>query len=146
MTNSASMLQDSGIALHIFVRDVREAAWFYPAAFGAEFLVHEESAGRSSLNARFRIGNSLLNVSTDGDFSNQAQRGPGAKVGVGTCFELFVTDIDAALNRALKAGATVLKDARTHRPLREDYRFIVDPFGYIWCVSAFMNDGGALCV
>jgi PhnB protein len=145
MVNSASILQDSGIAVNILVRGLEEATRFYQAAFGAQCMVNEEGAGRSRVHARFRIGNSLLNISTDGTPSNQDQRGPSGELSTGTCFELFVTDIDAALNRALNAGATVLKD-RTPGHFGDDCRFIVDPFGYVWCVSVFMNDGGALCV
>lgn len=146
IVNSAYIIQDSGIALNIFVRGLEEAVRFYQAAFGAQFMFHEEGAGGSSVHARFRIGNSLLNVSTDSASSNQVQMGPSEEIGsVGTCFELFATDVDAALKRALRAGATVLRD-RTPGHFGDDCRFIVDPFGYVWCMSMFINDAGALCV
>lgn len=146
IVNSAYILKDSGIALNIVVRGLEEAIRFYQAAFGAEFMFHEEGAGRSRVHARFRIGNSLLNVSTDGTPQIRGRSASRELSSTGTCFELFVTDIDTALSRALHAGATVVRNPKTPGHLGDDSRFIMDPFGYLWCISMFTNDGGALCL
>jgi uncharacterized glyoxalase superfamily protein PhnB len=70
---------------------------FAKRAFGAEELVRMPGPGGSIMHAELRIGDSMLMLS-------DAARDPAMP---GNVF-LYVTDVDATYEQALKAGATSL--------------------------------------
>jgi PhnB protein len=142
------MLEDSdrNIAPTIVVRAVDEAVQYYQKALGAVVIVGGSKPDGSSAYAKLRIGNSNVMVSDERIFGEGLRAGsPPALGGVTAIFELFVDDLDAAFERALSAGGVRL--APTVEPFYGDrVCMFSDPFGHVWSLSTFIDDGGPLCI
>lgn len=115
------------IAPFLSVRNAAKAVNFYKAAFGAEELFHLEDPG----------GAVVSNLIVDGagfwvsDESPEHQNFSPETLNGGTVRMVLTTnDPDAAFQRAVDAGATIVTD------VKEDYGWrlgrIVDPFGHHW--------------
>jgi PhnB protein len=105
---------------------------FYATAFGAEELLRfPEPDGRLG-HAEIRIGNATLYLSDE--FPELDVRSPIALGGAGAAFVILVQDADAAVARAVAAGATL------ERPVVDSPHgrggWIRDPFGHRWNILA----------
>ena len=60
--------------------------------------------------------------------------------------ELIVDDLDAALERASDAGGKVSFTSDAKPCIGDRVCEVTDPFGHIWRLSMFIDDGGALCI
>jgi PhnB protein len=141
-----NIFPDRNIAPNLIVHNVEEAISFYHNGFGAEVLAREAVAGPARY-AKLRIGNSSIIV------SEESVTRPGAKAasprnlgGTSATFELFVDDFDKALARALQAGGTALESSAPGAYFGDQTIPVVDPFGHVWILSTFLDDGGALCI
>lgn len=113
-------------------KNAAEAIAFYTKAFGAveQFRLAEPS-GRIG-HAEIKIGGSVLMMSDEyPDF------GAVSAPTIGGCpiaLHLYVADVDSFVDRAVKAGATLL------RPVKDEFYGdrtgqIADPFGYKWMIA-----------
>ena len=87
------------------VHDAKEAIDFYVKAFGAveQFRLVELWAGVG--HAEIRIGDSVLMMNDE--YPDFGARSPASVGGSPVAFHIQVPDADAAVDRAVKAGATV---------------------------------------
>jgi PhnB protein len=127
------------ITPHLVVKGASEAIEFYKRAFGAEELCRlpfpGPDGGVKLGHAELRIGDSRLYLADE--FPMHGSTGPNGSSPV--TIHLFVTDADAAFDRAVDAGATVSK------PLADmfwgdRYGKLVDPFGHHWSIAAHLED------
>ena len=119
----------AGIAAQLSVRRGREALEFYRSAFGAEVLYQvggdEENP---DLVAELAVGEARFWVTDEApehlNYSPETLGGSTARL------LLEVDDPDAAVERALAAGASLV------RPVADEYGWrlgrVVDPFGHHW--------------
>lgn len=119
--------QKAGIAPMLSVRNGAKAVEFYKAAFGASevFRLDDESG---AVVARLSVGEGEFWVA---DESPEHKNFSPESLGGGTVrMVLTLNDPDAAFERAVTAGATVV------RPVTNEYGWrlgrIVDPFGHHW--------------
>jgi PhnB protein len=133
------------VAPHIVVRDVAAAIQFYQRAFDAEVVLSDTTSAGSIQSARLRIGNSSFIVAGESHPSDVLRtKSPSSLGGTSVSLELFVDDFDAAFERASLAGA---EPSTVAGPCVGDrVSALRDPFGHIWIISTFIEDGGALCV
>ena len=117
---------------HLTVHDAKAAIDFYVKAFGAveQFRLVEPS-GRVG-HAEIKIGDSLLMMNDE--YPDFGARCPAAIGGSPVAFRIEVADADAAVDRAVKAGATVV------RPVQDEFYgdrmgMIACPFGYRWSLA-----------
>ncbi len=110
-----------------------KAIAFYKDAFGAieEFRLVEAS-GKIG-HAELRIGGALLSVSDE--YPDYGCLSPVSVGGTPVKFQLYVADVDAAIARAVQAGASLI------RPLRNEFYgdrtgTVADPFGYSWQLAS----------
>jgi PhnB protein len=134
-------LRTIGIRPHFTVKDGRAALEFYRAAFGAEVLysLTDPADGRLG-HAEIRIGQSVLMLNDEyPDFGALA---PDTIGGSPVSFYVEVTDADAAISRALAAGATLLRPAadQTHG---DRSGMVLDPFGYRWSIGHKLEEVSA---
>src|SRR5256885_15774682 len=111
------------------VRRGIEAVEFYKAAFGASEIFRIENEG--SVVARLSVGSAELWVS---DESPEHKNFSPETLGGGTVrMVMIVEDPDAAFNRAVTAGATVVL------PMDNQYGWrlgrVVDPYGHHWGIG-----------
>lgn len=126
-----------GLAPYIRVRDGARAIAFYVQAFGAvEKFRLVEPGGRLG-HAELAIGPAMLYVSDE--YPEYDIHGPAA-AGMTTCaLHLDVDDADAAVQRALAAGATLLM-AVNDTFCGERSGKVRDPFGHDWLIDQHVAD------
>lgn len=114
-----------------------KAIAFYEKAFGAVEVARLDGPDGKIMHAELRIGNAMLMLSDD--FPDFGSFGPQALKGSPVMIHLYVDDADAAWERALAAGATVVM------PLDDAFwgdRFgmLADPFGHRWSIATHQQD------
>ena len=117
----------TSIAPWLSVRNSARAVDFYKAAFGATEVFRLEGPG-ASVVARLSVDGAEFWLSDEspehGNFSPESRGGGTVRI------ILTVADPDAAFERAVKAGATVVW------PVSDQYGWrlgrVVDPFGHHW--------------
>jgi uncharacterized glyoxalase superfamily protein PhnB len=136
-----------GIGLTLFVPAGRqdEAAAFYRTAFGAMSPRHWISPKTGEVTGiDITIGQATVTVCGSNPKREADARLPGPcavpALGRGsTVLQLCVDDIDAAVERALAAGATIrtpVQDADWGDRLAT----IIDPFGHIWAIASIQHE------
>lgn len=127
------------ITPHLIVKGASEAIEFYTRAFGAEELTRMPFPGpdgRVKLgHAELRIGDSKLFLADE--FPEHGATGPNGSSPV--TIHLYVTDADAAFERAIAAGATETM-ALADMPWGDRYGKVVDPFGHHWSIAEHLED------
>ncbi len=117
---------------HATVHDAKAAIAFYAKAFGAvELFRLVEPAGRVG-HAEIKIGDSVLMLNDE--YPDFGANSPASVGGSPVAFRIEVPDADAAFDRAVKAGATVV------RPLQDEFYgdrmgMVACPFGYRWSLA-----------
>jgi uncharacterized glyoxalase superfamily protein PhnB len=124
------------ITPHLVVKGGNEALDFYVKAFGAEELGRALGPGGRVMHAELQIGDSRLFLADE--FPEYGSKGPGSDPSPVT-IHLYVTDIDAAFQRAVAAGASpVMPPADMFWGDR--YAKLVDPFGHHWSIATHIED------
>jgi PhnB protein len=134
--SQAAKIQKISIAPMLSVRSGAKAVDFYRAAFGALEAFRLDGDG-GSVVARLSVEGAEFWVA---DESPQYQNfSPESLGGSTTRMVLVVDDPDAAFQRAVAAGATVV------HPMGNNYGWrlgrIVDPFGHHWEIGKPLSDG-----
>ena len=122
----------SSFSPYITVHDAAKAIAFYSAAFGAteRFRLADESTGKIG-HAELTLAGSLLMLSDENPAWNKSPQTLG---GTPVKFCLMVENADAAIEKAIAAGATALM------PVSDQfYGFrsgsVRDPFGHEWMIQ-----------
>jgi PhnB protein len=102
---------------------------FTIAAFGAETIFRYDTPNGTVGHARIRIGDSVVMVSEGRD------EFPPMPPGV----YLYVDDVDAVYERALRAGATSLYPV-ADMPYGDRMGGVTDPFGNEWYIATHFKD------
>jgi len=139
MSSAAPQAETNAVrsmSLYICVANADAAIDFYREAFGAKELwriVEGEKIG----HAEIQIGDTSLMLSDEyPDYGTVSPRTIG---GSSVRLHLDVEDVDAFAERAIKAGATLV------RPIADQFYgdrsgHLADPFGYTWVVSTHIRD------
>ena len=125
------------ITPNLVVPDGAKAIEFYQRAFGAEEIVHMSKPGGGVLHAELRIADSVFMLGEE--MPDMGIRSPKAFGGSPVSFYVYFENVDAAWDRAVKAGAEPvfpLTDMfwgdRTGR--------LKDPFGHNWSPAQHVAD------
>ena len=114
---------------YLTVRDAPKVIEFLKQAFGAKLSHEMKRPDGSIMHAEMRIGNSMLML---GEAPNEFGPMP-------TSIYLYVTDSDAAYERALQAGGISIFAIMT-LPSGERYGGVKDPCGNIWWIATHIED------
>lgn len=119
------------VAPYLSVKGAAEAVQFYQEAFGAvPGLVLTNPKGQVD-HAEIRIGDALLMLADEFEGVNVS---PATIGGSPVLIHLEVEDVDAALARAVAAGAKVLRPVADQFYGSRDCK-VEDPFGHLWMIS-----------
>lgn len=121
----------SVVTPYIFADNAAPYLEFLKQAFGAEELGRHLRDDGKIANAQLRIGDSMIMMS---------ESQPPAYPANATSYYLYVEDADAAMARALEAGATLEMEAGD-KPYGDRQGGVVDPSGNIWWISQRLEDG-----
>src|SRR4029453_1318862 len=117
---------------HMTVHDAKEAIAFYAKAFGATELFRlTEPSGRAG-HPEVRIGHRVLMLNDE--YPDFGAKSPAAIGGSPVAFHIQVTDADKAVDRAVKAGATLMSEVQDQFYGARS-GIVACPFGYRWFLS-----------
>jgi PhnB protein len=131
--SSTPLVERQTVTAYLTVTDAAKAIEFYQNAFGATEVFRLTEPGGKIGHAELAIGNSVLMLADEyPDFGALSPQTIGASP---VKLHLAVRDADAAVDRALKAGATLV------RPLTDEFYgdrtgMVADPFGFHWFLAA----------
>lgn len=125
------------ITPHLVVDGAAEAIEFYRKAFGAEETLRMPGPDGKLMHAELKIGDSALMLNDP--FPEYGAVGPKAIGGSPVTIHLYVNDVDALWDRAIKAGVKVLM------PLMDAfwgdrYGLVEDPYGHRWSMATHKED------
>jgi len=128
------------ITPHLVVDGAAKAIDFYKKAFGAiEVRRAPAPDGKKLMHAELRIGDSVIMLADDFPEWGCPARNPNALGGSAVTIHQFVEDTDAAMQRAVAAGATVTMPA-ADMFWGDRYGTIKDPFGHEWSFGTHIKD------
>jgi PhnB protein len=129
----AMSAKDQTLRAHMTVHDAKEAIAFYAKAFGAteQFRLTEPS-GRVG-HAEIKIGDSVLMLNDE--YPDFGAKSPAAIGGSPVAFHIQVPDADKAVDRAVKAGATLMREVQDQF-YGDRSGMVACPFGYRWFLAA----------
>jgi len=144
MAKAASPIPDGyhTVTPHIVLDDCAKAIEFYARAFGAERHLVFPGPNGKIVHAEIRIGDSMIMMSDEmPPMPGQpgVYRAPkAAGLTTGALF-LYVSDADAAYDRAIQAGCTV-RTPLTDMFWGDRYGQVIDPFGHTWAIATHLED------
>ena len=123
---------------HLIVKGAGDAIEFYKKAFNAEELMCMRGPdGNSVMHGEIKIGDSIVYLADE--YPQYGCVGPAALGGSPVTLHLYVKDVDAAFDRAVKAGATV-KMPVADMFWGDRYGQVTDPFGHVWSMATHIED------
>ena len=120
------------------IRDAARAIEFYKQAFGAKQR-GEIAKGPDGkvMHAELQIGDSVIMIADE--FPEFGALSPQATGGASTQLHIYLDNVDAAYDRAVKAGATVLMPV-ADQFWGDRYGQLKDPFGHKWSIATHVRD------
>jgi uncharacterized glyoxalase superfamily protein PhnB len=117
---------------YLRLRDGAAAIDFYTRAFGAREKFRLTEPGGRLGHAELELGGTTIMLSDE--FPEFGIRGPASIGGTSFTLHLHVDDADAAIARAVAAGATLVRPA-TDQFYGERSGTVRDPFGHEWAIG-----------
>jgi len=136
LPNSAIPQGYHSITPSVVVDDAAKALAFYREAFGAT-ETYRLPMGDKIGHAEIQIGDSRLMLSDE--YPEWDALGPRARGGATGSFLIYVPDADAAVERAVKAGAKVLQPVE-NQFWGDRMGTVADPFGHKWMLGTHVED------
>jgi PhnB protein len=130
-----------GLIPHLVCEPCAKAIEFYKKAFGAEEVGRVPAPdGKRIMHAELRIGGRPLFLVDDfPEFCEGKSSTPRALGGTPVNIHQYVENCDAAIKRAVQAGATVKMPAQDMF-WGDRYGVVTDPFGHLWAFATHIND------
>ncbi|MBI2924227.1 MAG: VOC family protein [Verrucomicrobia bacterium] len=122
---------------YLIVSGAARAIDFYKQAFGATELMRLAAPDGKIGHAEIKIGDSPIMLADE--HPEMGARSPQSIGGSPVFILLYFEDVDAVFNRAVAAGAKVL------RPVQDQFYgdrsgTIADPFGHTWTIATHKED------
>ena len=135
------------------VKDAVRAIEFYKQAFGAQERGVAKGPDGKVMHAELKIGDSIVMLSDESGLLAApaaldlllAQHGvlsPQSSGGAGMGLHIYVDGVDAAFDRAVKAGAQVEMPV-SDQFWGDRYGKLKDPFGHKWSIATHTKDMSA---
>jgi PhnB protein len=122
---------------YLAVDDAAEAIEYYKKAFGAKERGRMDAPDGKIGHAELEIGDSIVMLSDP--FPNSSTRTPKELGGTSASVFLYVEDVDAVVQRAVDAGATVTMEV-ADQFWGDRFGTIADPFGHSWSIATHVED------
>ena len=121
----------------LVVAGAAEAIDFYKKALGAEEIMRFPAPDGTIMHAELRIGDSVIMLGEE--MPEQGGRSPKSYGGTPVSFFVYQENVDAALTRAVGAGAKPIM------PLADQFwgdrsGCVEDPFGHQWWLAQHIED------
>ncbi|MGY0799684.1 VOC family protein [Lysobacter sp. A286] len=117
---------------YVCVNDAAQAIAFYGEVFGATERFRLNEPGGRVGHAELDFGGSVLMLSEE--YPEYGIRRPDPDAGISSSLHVHVDDADATIERALAAGATLIRPAQDQF-YGERSGVVLDPFGHRWNIG-----------
>ncbi len=117
---------------YLRVRGASEAIEFYKRAFGAHELYRLSEPGGRIGHAELKVGDRTLMISDE--YPEHGIEAPQEGQRRGGAIHLHISNVDAVMERAVAAGAKVIRELQDHF-YGERSGTILDPFGHEWILG-----------
>jgi len=122
---------------YLIIQGAAAAIEFYKKAFGATEVMRMSAPSGKVGHAELRFGDSHVMLADE--YPDMGYRGPRSIGGSPVSILLYVEDVDATVERAVAAGAKLLK------PVQDQFYgdrsgTLEDPFGHVWSVATHIED------
>jgi len=125
------------ITPHLVCGGAADAIEFYKKAFAAEELMRLAGPNGKLMHASIRIGNAIVMLVDEAP--EWGSLSPLTLGGSPVTIHLYVSNVDAFVERAVKAGA-LLRMPVEDMFWGDRYGIIEDPFGHKWSVATHLRD------
>ena len=125
---------------YMTVRDAVRAIDFYKQAFGAHERGVMKGPDGKVMHAELKIGDSVIMLADEFPEFGAVAPESGASTSMG--LHIYVTDVDDAFDRAVKAGAKVEMPV-SDQFWGDRYGKLRDPFGHKWSIATHVKDMSA---
>jgi uncharacterized glyoxalase superfamily protein PhnB len=124
----------------LIVRNAARAIEFYKQAFGAQERGVAKGPDGKVMHAELKIGDSVIMLSDE--YPEFGSLSPQSVGGSPMGLHIYIENVDAAFDRAVKAGAQV------EMPVMDQfwgdrYGKLKDPFGHKWSIATHVKDMSA---
>jgi len=122
---------------YLYIKGAARAIEFYKQAFGATEMVRMPGPNGTVGHAEIKIGDSPIMLADERP--EIGARSPETIGGSPVSILLYVEDVDGVFNKAVAAGAKVL------RPVQDQFYGdrtggVSDPFGHLWYIATHKED------
>ncbi|MFN2488719.1 MAG: VOC family protein [Actinomycetota bacterium] len=125
------------VSPYLWIDGAEAAIEFYGKVFGATERTRMPAPDDKIGHAELQIGDSVIMLSDE--FPDMGMRSPKTVGGTSVTMSVYVEDVHAAFDRAVKAGATVLRPVEDQFYGDRSGQF-EDPFGHRWSVATHIED------
>lgn len=123
----------------LIINGAAKAIEFYSDVFGATERGRFPGPGDMIAHAELEIGDSIIMLEDASEFMGTQAPPADGFPGSQEFHYIYVEDVDATIDRAVKLGAT-LKRPATDQFYGDRDGFIIDPFGHGWVVGSHVED------
>ena len=127
----------TAVTPHLVCADAAAAIDFYKKAFGAVEEVRLPGPGGKLMHGLIRIGGAPIMLVDENP--EWGALGPKSLKGTPVTIHLYVKDVDAFVDHAVKSGAT-LKMPLADMFWGDRYGVLEDPYGHSWSVATHTRD------
>jgi PhnB protein len=139
MTDNVKPIPDGyhTVTPYLTIKNAAAALDFYKQAFGAEECFRMTDPQGKVGHAEIRIGDSSIMLCDE--FPEMGGTSPDTLGGSPVMIHLYVEQVDALVDRAVKAGG------RLERPVADQFYgdragMVVDPFGHKWWIATHVEE------
>jgi PhnB protein len=125
------------VSPYLAVEDAAEAIEYYKRAFGAKETVRMNTPDGKIGHAELELGDSHLMLSDP--FPQASTKTPKELGGTTVNIFMYVEDVDAVVQQAVDAGATVTMEV-ADQFWGDRFGTITDPFGHTWSIATHVED------
>ena len=127
------------VAPYLAVEDAARATTFYEQAFGAKERTRMEAPGGKIGHAEVEVGDALVMLADA--LPQFTTKSPQELGGTSVSLFLYVEDVDATVQQAVDAGATVTMEV-ADQFWGDRFGAVTDPFGHLWTIATHVEDVG----
>jgi PhnB protein len=125
------------VSPYLAVEDAASAIDYYVSAFGAKEVVRMDAPGGKIGHAELEVGDSRIMLSDP--FPGASTQSPKQLGGTSASVFMYVEDVDAVVQRAVDAGATLTTEV-ADQFWGDRFGAITDPFGHVWSLATHVED------
>jgi PhnB protein len=123
----------------LIVNGAAKAIEFYSEVFGATERSRFPGPGDTISHSELELGDSVLMVEDAAEMMGTQAPPADGFPGSAEYHFVYVDDVDATIDKAVKLGATLKRPAQDQFYGDRD-GFIVDPFGHSWVIASHKED------